>query len=97
MVRVHAAGVNVLDWLLGEGGFEHFPDVPLPWIPGWDVSGVVEVVGDGVSGFQQGDSVYGMVQLPEPGNAYAEYGQFPPVRSSPSRPSWTTYKRRRCR
>nr|EJJ01286.1 hypothetical protein JVH1_1166 [Rhodococcus sp. JVH1] len=38
MVRVHAAGVNVLDWLLGEGGLEHFPDVPLPWIPGWDIS-----------------------------------------------------------
>ncbi|BAH51389.1 NADP-dependent oxidoreductase [Rhodococcus opacus] len=77
VVRVHAAGVNVLDWLLGAGGFEHFPDVPLPWIPGWDISGVVEVVGNGVSGFQQGDSVYGMVRLPEPGNAYAEYTAVP--------------------
>ncbi|MBV6759104.1 NADP-dependent oxidoreductase [Rhodococcus opacus] len=77
LVRVHAAGVNVLDWLLGEGGFEYFPDVPLPWIPGWDISGVVEVVGTDVSGFQQGDSVYGMVRLPEPGNAYADYASVP--------------------
>ncbi|TQC48018.1 NADP-dependent oxidoreductase [Rhodococcus sp. WS4] len=77
LVRVHAAGVNVLDWLLGEGGFDHFPDVPLPWIPGWDISGVVEVVGSGVSRFRQGDSVYGMVRLPEPGNAYAEYAAVP--------------------
>ena len=77
LVRVHAIGVNVLDWLLAEGEFEYFPDVSLPWIPGWDISGVVEAVGPHVNRFQPGDSVYGMVRLPESGNAYAEYAAVP--------------------
>ena len=77
LVRVHAVGVNVLDWLLAEGQFEYFPDVSLPWIPGWDISGVVEAVGPQVHRFQPGDSVYGMVRLPESGNAYAEYAAVP--------------------
>lgn len=97
VVRVHAAGVNVLDWLLGEGGFEDFPDVPLPWIPGWDISGVVEVVGNGVSGFRQGDSSMEWFGCPNPETPTPSTRQSPPVRSWPSRPSWTTYKRRRCR
>ena len=54
LVRVHAVGVNVLDWLLAEGQFEYFPDVSLPWIPGWDISGVVEAVGPHVHRFQLG-------------------------------------------
>jgi NADPH:quinone reductase-like Zn-dependent oxidoreductase len=77
LVRVHAVGVNVLDWLLAEGKFEYFPDVSLPWIPGWDISGVVEAVGPHVTRFHPGDSVYGMVRLPESGNAYAEYAAVP--------------------
>ena len=77
LVRVHAAGINVLDWLLAEGKFEYFSGVSLPWIPGWDISGVVEAVGPNVNRFQPGDSVYGMVRLPEPGNAYAEYAAVP--------------------
>jgi NADPH2:quinone reductase len=77
LVRVHAVGVNVLDWLLAEGTFEYFPDVSLPWIPGWDISGVVEAVGPHVNRFQPGDNVYGLVRLPESGNAYAEYAAVP--------------------
>jgi Alcohol dehydrogenase GroES-like domain len=76
-VRVHAAGVNALDWLVREGGFEEFGHIAVPWIPGWDLSGVVEEVGSGVTQYQVGDAVFGMVRMPEPGNAYAEYAAVP--------------------
>jgi len=32
--------------------------LPLPFIPGWDVSCVVEAVGSGVTKFKKGDEVY---------------------------------------
>ncbi len=77
LVRVHAAGVNVLDWLVRQGGFEEFGHIQPPWIPGWDLSGVVAEIGPQVSGFDIGQDVFGMVRLPQPGNAYAEYASVP--------------------
>lgn len=64
LVRVHAAGVNPVDWKYGGGdGF----------IPGWDVSGVVEEVGPGASDHVAvGDEVYALVRIGRQG-AYAEY------------------------
>jgi len=40
---------------------------------GWDLSGVVEAVGLGVSMFRPGDEVYGMPRLPQEAGTYAEY------------------------
>lgn len=45
LVRVRAAGVNPLDWLICDGTITALRDEPCPWTPGWDVSGVVEAVG----------------------------------------------------
>ena len=67
-VRVLAAGVNPIDAAIRQG-FLRRP-VPLPTIPGGDVSGIVDAVGAGVSGFIVGDSVYGVVGRM---GAYAEY------------------------
>ena len=50
---------------------------PFPFILGWDVSGVVEALGSGVTGFKPGDAVYGMVNFPYEGGAYAEYVTTP--------------------
>lgn len=44
-----------------------------PVILGWDIAGIVAAVGEEVSDFNVGDKVFGMVNFPGQGNAYAEY------------------------
>lgn len=70
VVRTHAIGVNPIDATVRNGDFF---DVPLPWIPGWDLSGTITAIGADVVEFEDGDEVYGLVHFPRPGNAYAEY------------------------
>src|SRR4029453_2801980 len=83
LVRVHAVGINPPDWYLRDGYTmlppEWRPPVPLPVIPGSDVSGVVEAVAADVQGFSVGDEVFGMVRFPSFGAsaAYAEYVAAP--------------------
>ena len=72
LIRVHAAGVNPIDWKVREGYMKDFWPHKFPLILGWDLSGVVEKLGRGVSRFKIGDEVYG---LPDPtrGGAYADF------------------------
>lgn len=72
LVRVHAAGVNPIDWKVREGCMKDFWPHKFPLILGWDLSGVVEELGRGVSRFKIGDEVY---SLPDPtrNGAYADY------------------------
>jgi NADPH:quinone reductase-like Zn-dependent oxidoreductase len=83
LIRVHAVGINPPDWYLREGYKmlppEWRPPVPLPTIPGSDVSGVVEAVAVDVQGFSVGDEVFGMIRFPSFGEsaAYAEYAAAP--------------------
>jgi NADPH:quinone reductase-like Zn-dependent oxidoreductase len=72
LVRVHAAGVNPLDWRVRAGDLKEFIPHKLPLIPGWDVSGVVEQVGPGVSQFKKGDDVFAMAD-PTHDGGYADY------------------------
>jgi NADPH:quinone reductase-like Zn-dependent oxidoreductase len=72
LVRVHAAGLNPTDWkhrasslFLGERRW--------PFVLGWDVSGVVEAIGFGVTLFKPGDEVFGMLPYPYGVGAHAEY------------------------
>lgn len=70
VVAVHAAGVNPTDWKhRGSGLFLGEP----PFTLGWDVSGVVEAVGLGVSLFRPGDEVFGMLPYPYGAGSHAEY------------------------
>ncbi|MEZ5419197.1 MAG: NADPH:quinone reductase [Vicinamibacterales bacterium] len=55
-VRLHAAGVNPFDTYMLTGTYAIKP--PLPYSPGADGAGVVEGVGEGVSGLKAGDRVY---------------------------------------
>jgi len=75
LIRVHAAGVNPIDWKVREGHLQDFFPHTFPLILGWDLSGVVEQVGAGpaaVGRFKIGDEVY---SLPDPlrDGAYSEY------------------------
>jgi len=70
LVRVHAAGVNPTDW--GHRAFPIFLGPP-PFTLGWDVSGVVEATGFGVTLFKPGDEVFGMLPYPHGAGSHAEY------------------------
>ncbi|MES2392126.1 MAG: zinc-dependent alcohol dehydrogenase family protein [Acidobacteriota bacterium] len=59
LVRIRASGVNPLDTKIRAAQAAHAKH-PLPAVLGLDMAGVVEAVGDGVSGFKQGDEVFGM-------------------------------------
>src|SRR5260370_16153128 len=45
LVRVHAAGVNPIDWKVREGHMKDFWPHKFPLILGWDLSDVVEEIG----------------------------------------------------
>jgi NADPH:quinone reductase-like Zn-dependent oxidoreductase len=72
LIRVHAAGVNPLDSKVRAGELKGVIQHKLPLILGWDVSGVVEEVGAGVSQFKTGDEVFAMAD-PTRDGAYADY------------------------
>jgi NADPH:quinone reductase-like Zn-dependent oxidoreductase len=72
LVRVKAAGINPVDVFTREGK-AYNRALTLPHIPGWDVAGVVEAVGYGVTRFKVGDEVFGMPWFPRAASAYAEY------------------------
>jgi NADPH:quinone reductase-like Zn-dependent oxidoreductase len=73
-VAVHASGLNPTDWKHRAAGL--FVD-RLPLVLGWDVSGVVEAVGYGVTLFKPGDAVFGMLPYPHGVGAHAEYAVGP--------------------
>ncbi|MCL5966961.1 MAG: NADP-dependent oxidoreductase [Deltaproteobacteria bacterium] len=72
LIRVHAAGVNPVDWKVREGYVKQWITHSLPLIPGWDVSGVVEAAGPGARRLQKGDEVYSRPDISRDG-AYAQY------------------------
>ncbi|MET8620169.1 NADP-dependent oxidoreductase [Streptomyces albidoflavus] len=70
LVAVRAAGVNPTDWKhRAQAGFVD----RLPLVLGWDVSGVVEAVGYGVTRFAPGEEVFGMLPYPHGSGSHAEY------------------------
>ncbi|MEU0490048.1 NADP-dependent oxidoreductase [Nocardiopsis sp. NPDC006139] len=74
LVRVRAAGVNPTDWKhRANAGFLD----RLPLVLGWDVAGVVEAVGYGVTLFEPGDEVFGMLPYPYGVGSHAEYAVGP--------------------
>lgn len=75
LVRVRAAGVNPTDvWHRATGGLA---GDAAPVRLGWDVSGVVEAVGPGVTTLAPGDEVFGLPRHPLPAGTYAEYVTSP--------------------
>ena len=78
LIQVKAISINPAETYLRKDGTNHWifgNDSPI--ILGWDVSGVVTALGNGVSGFTVGDEVFGVIRHPGHGKAYAEYAVAP--------------------
>ena len=70
LVKVHAAGVNPIDWKIRKGMLKVISGNKFPMILGFDLAGEVLEVGSQVENFQVGDEIYGSLSVP--GGAYAE-------------------------
>jgi NADPH:quinone reductase-like Zn-dependent oxidoreductase len=82
VVRIHAATINPTDLGARSGqARRRLPDLEPPFVPGWDLSGEVTEVGEGVTGFAAGDRVVGMIPFARIGGrvgAYAEAAAVDP-------------------
>jgi NADPH:quinone reductase-like Zn-dependent oxidoreductase len=58
-VAVRAASVNPIDWKIRSGGMAAVYPTVFPAVPGGDVAGVIDAVGEDVSAFAVGDEVLG--------------------------------------
>lgn len=63
LIEVHASGINPFDWKLREGFMQQMIPLQFPVVLGGDVSGVIKEVGEGVSGFAVGDSIFGQASI----------------------------------
>jgi NADPH:quinone reductase-like Zn-dependent oxidoreductase len=73
-VRVLATSVNPVDFKTRAG---KGPLRDLPFTLGWDVAGVVDALGGGVTTLAVGDEVLGMPWFPRPAGSYAEFVTAP--------------------
>jgi NADPH:quinone reductase-like Zn-dependent oxidoreductase len=74
LIQVAALSINPVDIKTRKGGalYQGLKENG-PAILGWDVSGRVVAIGPDVTQFAVGDEVFGMVNFPGSGKAYAEY------------------------
>lgn len=74
LVEVHAASINPFDWNVREGYVKEYIKLDFPAIMGGDFAGVVVEAGEGATGFDIGDKVYGQAALYSGGTgAFAEF------------------------
>ncbi|HEY6123819.1 MAG TPA: NADP-dependent oxidoreductase [Steroidobacteraceae bacterium] len=66
LIKVRAAGVNPVDWKSAQRR--------LGMVPGADVSGTIDMLGEGVTGWKVGDQVLGVARQ---SGGYAEYAVIP--------------------
>jgi len=69
LIKIAATGVNFIEIYFREGRYK----APLPLVPGMEAAGVVEQLGEGVSGFAVGDHVASTGVI----GSYAEYALAP--------------------
>ncbi|MDQ1051276.1 NADP-dependent oxidoreductase [Streptomyces sp. V4I2] len=83
-VRVKAAGLNALDGKIRSGAMEAVFPTPLPAIPGGELAGVVDALGEGVQDVQVGDEVLGWSDT----GSYAQYALATTVAPKPAGLDW---------
>jgi len=76
LIKVHAASVNPVDGAVRQGYMQQFLPLKLPFVPGWDLSGVVETIGAGVGKFKAGDEVIAALALDHNRNGSGSYAEY---------------------
>ncbi|NHA03406.1 NADP-dependent oxidoreductase [Mucilaginibacter sp. HC2] len=78
LIQVKAISINPIDIKTrkGQGLYEKLK-TEVPLILGWDISGIITQVGAEVNDFKVGEAVFGMINFPGHGKAYAEYVAVP--------------------
>jgi len=84
LVRTESAALNPVDVVLVTGGMSDALPIQHPFVPGVDITGVVEAVGDRVSRFSVGDPVLAWNGVPS--GALAEYALVKDAPSAALRP-----------
>jgi len=78
LVRVRAASINPVDYKIAQGYLDGAFPVLWPLVPGWDVAGEVVGVGPAVSGFAEGQQVFGYARMDHVGTGtWAELVSVP--------------------
>jgi NADPH:quinone reductase-like Zn-dependent oxidoreductase len=83
-VRVRAAGLNALDGKIRSGMLEAVYPTTFPAVPGGELAGVVDALGEGVIDVQVGDEVLGWSDT----GSYAEYALATTVALKPAGLEW---------
>ena len=78
LIKVKFTGINPVDTKVRSGSSGMSKYLEFPVILGWDVSGIIEVVGKNVSDFKIGDEVFGCIGFPGLGKTYAEFAVADP-------------------
>jgi NADPH:quinone reductase-like Zn-dependent oxidoreductase len=75
LVKVHAAGVNPVDWKIRNGSLRLLVPIKFPVIPGFEVSGHLEEIGTEAAkaGWNVGDEIVSYLNDRRGAGGYAEY------------------------
>lgn len=86
-VRIKAVGVNPVDGKIRSGSMEAIFPTTLPAVPGGEIAGIVDAVGEGVDVLKAGDEVLGWSDT----GSYAEYALAPAavLAPKPAALDWT--------
>ena len=72
IIKVIGSSVNPVDWKIRQGQLQAMIKYEMPFIPGWDVAGIVHYTGALAARFKVGDAVYSRPDIARNGS-YAEF------------------------
>jgi NADPH:quinone reductase-like Zn-dependent oxidoreductase len=84
LVKINSTVVNHLDLVKASGAARQILPIDLPWIPGHEFLGVVELIGSDVAACAPGDAVFGISGM----GAYAEYLAVKPATIATANLNW---------
>lgn len=85
-LKVVTIGVNPIDYKTRRGWMQHLIPAGFPYTPGAEAAGIVDEVGEGVTGIAVGDEVLGLTVT----GSYAQYALATDVALKPAGLDWET-------